>query len=345
MKTAVLTGPDSLVLEELPRPAVDDNSILIRVKACSICGSDVKILHNGNPRVKYPAIMGHEIAGEIVEVGKSVKDFAVGDRVAVGADVSCGACDFCRNGIGNCCDINYAIGYQFPGGFAEYCLLNEIVVNYGPITKIPDAVTYEQGALAEQLACVINGLELAQMKEGKSVLVIGAGPVGCLIANTAKSLGASIVVVSEPHSKRLAAAKKFGADIMINPEEQNLIRTVKDATKGKGCDIVMVAVPSAEAQESAIRCVAKRGFVNLFAGLPKAARHITVDSNFLHYNESFIFGSHGCVPRHHKIAVDMIAEGKINTRDLITHRFPLERIHEAFAAVERMEGLKVVINP
>jgi len=344
MKAAVLEGIDSLVLRELPKPSVDSDSMLIRVRACTICGSDVKILHNGNPRVKYPAVIGHEIAGEIVEVGKNVSGFSAGDRVAVGADVPCGSCDYCKNGMGNCCDLNYAIGYQFPGGFAEYCLLNGTTVKYGPIAKMPAKMTYEEGALAEQLGCVLNGLELAQMKEGKSVLVLGAGPVGCLISNAASAMGASRIIVSDPNQNRRESAKKFGADILANPAD--LVQTAKAATNNKGCDIVMVAVPSLEAQESAIRCVAKRGFVNFFAGIPKTkSSQLSVDSNFLHYNEVFLFGSHGCVPRHHKAAVDMIASGKINTKDLITHSFPLDKIKEAFSFVASLEGLKVVINP
>jgi L-iditol 2-dehydrogenase len=151
MKAAVMYHLNDLRLEEIEKPVIKPNTILLKVYSCAICGSDLRILGSGNPRVKCPAIIGHEIAGEVVSVGEGIEKFRIGDRVALGADIPCGKCEHCTAGRGNCCDQNYAMGYQFPGGFAEYCLLEPMMVNYGPIIKVPDNVSYDESALMEQL--------------------------------------------------------------------------------------------------------------------------------------------------------------------------------------------------
>ena len=193
MHAAVLHGLNDLRLDYVERPVAKPETILLKIHACAICGSDLRILKSGNARVTYPAIVGHETAGEVVAVGDGVTKWKVGDRVALGADVPCGECEHCTNGRGNCCDANYAIGYQFPGAFAEYCLLEPMMTKYGPIVKIPEHVSYDEAALMEPTACILNGFELAQMQPGKSVLIIGAGPIGCLGIMVAKALGAAKV--------------------------------------------------------------------------------------------------------------------------------------------------------
>lgn len=352
MQAAIMHNLNDLRLETVNKPTIKPNTLLIRIDACAICGSDLRILKSGNPRVKPPAIIGHEIAGEVVAVGEKLEgtesklsEFKVGDRIALGADVPCGTCNYCTNGIGNCCDENYAMGYQFQGGFAECCLLEPMMVNYGPIVKVPANVTSDEAALMEPLACVLNGFELAQMKVGKSVLIIGAGPIGCLGIMVAKSLGASKIIISEMNNKRLEQAKQFGADLYINPKEANMIEKVKEVTSGKGVDLVLTMCPSVEAHEQALEVVAKRGYINLFGGLPKDARPANLSSNLIHYKECFVMGSHGSTPRHNQIAMDLIATGKIDIKRLISHKFSLERVHEGFKVMESLEGMKIIINP
>ena len=279
MKAAILYGINDLRLEEVSSSAIKPESILLKVKSCAICGSDLRIVKSGNPRVKYPTIIGHELSGEIVSVGEGTNNFNVGDRIALGADIPCGTCDHCINGRGNCCDENYALGYQFSGGFAEYCLLEPMVVRYGPIVKIPPNVSDDEAALMEPLACVLNGFELAQMKVGKSVLIIGAGPIGCLGIMVAKALGASKVIISEMNPKRLEIAKQFGADYYINPRQENLKELVDKVSNGAGMDLVFTMCPSVDAHEQAVELVAKRGYVNLFGGLPKDSRKANFSSN------------------------------------------------------------------
>ncbi|MFA4015861.1 MAG: hypothetical protein RUDDFDWM_000955 [Candidatus Fervidibacterota bacterium] len=348
MKAAVFLGPERIEVMDVETPSVkSDWEMLVRVKACAICGSDVRIFHHGNPRVKPPAILGHEIAGEVVEVGRAITDFKVGDRVAIGADVPCGECEMCKRGIGNNCPINYAIGYQFQGGFAEFILLNETTMKYGPVHKIPDNVSDIAATLAEPLACCLNAYELARLLPGETVVIFGLGPVGCLLVEVAKTLGAGKVIAIQRSRKRLEMAMDVGipADVFICALEEDPVERVLHETDGRGADVVMTACASVEAQEQAIRMLAHRGRLNLFAGLPPGSRKIELDSNFIHYREAFIFGSHGSVPRHHKSALSLLSDGRIKAERYFTHIFALEEIIEAIETVEKRDALKAVICP
>src|SRR3989339_1112784 len=182
MKAAVITNYNIVEIQEIKTPEVKAGSVLIKVNVCAVCGSDIRIFETGNDRVKFPAVIGHEISGEVVEVGKNVNKFKPKDKVAIGADIPCGNCSWCLNGMGNCCNTNYAMGYQFSGGFAQFCLLEPMVVNFGPITKISDNINMEEAALAEPLACCINGFERVFFSSGKTVLIFGAGPIGIMLS-------------------------------------------------------------------------------------------------------------------------------------------------------------------
>lgn len=345
MKAAVLESLDKLVVREVPTPEVEDGGVLVRVHACAVCGSDIRMLHHGNPRLNPPAIMGHESSGIVVAVGGNVTRFKVGDRVAIGADVPCGECAFCVAGIGNNCQINYAMGYQFPGSFAEYVHLNRIVVNHGPVHKIASHVSYDEAALAEPLACVLNALELSRVRLGNTVVIIGAGPIGCMIIEVARRMGATKVIVVQRSRPRLEMARQFGADVCICGSEEDAVTRVLEETGGLGADVILTACPSPQAQVDAIHMAKNRARVNFFGGLPKDKSQVTLDTNAIHYKELFIIGAHGCVPRHHQMAVDLIASGAIQMRRYISHRFPLDRTAEAFAAAESHAGMRIVVNP
>ena len=345
MKAAVLEGLDKLVVRDVPTPGVGDGEVLVKVHACAVCGSDIRMFHHGNPRLKPPAIMGHESAGEVAAVGRNVTKFRVGDRVAIGADVPCGECVFCEAGIGNNCQINYAMGYQFPGSFAEYVLLNRIVVNHGPVHKLPAHVSFDEGALAEPLGCVLNAVELTGVRLGDAVVIIGAGPIGCMIIEAARRMGAAKVIVVQRSRPRLDMARKFGADVYVCGSEEDAVARVLEETGGLGADVILTACPSPEAQMDAISMAKNRARVSFFGGLPKGQSLVTLDTNLIHYKELFIMGAHGCVPRHHRQAVDLIASGAIRIGEYISHRFPLEKTAEAFAAAESRAGMRVVVNP
>ncbi len=344
MKAAVLEQLERMALKEVPTPEVDADSILMKVEAVGICGSDIRIYRHGNSRVQLPQILGHEAAGRVVAVGANVTRFSVGDRICLGADVPCGECVFCEAGIGNNCQINYAMGYQFAGSFAEYVLLNKMVVNYGPIHKIGDGISYEEAALAEPLACVLNGLELSQVKLGDTVVVIGAGPIGMMLVEVAMKMGARVLLVNRSRP-RLEIAKRLGAAAYICSGDEDAVQRVLDETGGLGADVIITCNPSPESQVDAIRMAKNRARVNFFGGLPKDRAIVPLDTNLIHYKELFVHGAHGSLPRHHQQAVELINNGIIDMSKFISHRFPLERIEEAIRVAESHEGLRVIVNP
>jgi len=345
MKAAVLEELEKMVVRQVDDPQIDDDSALLKVESVAICGSDIRIFHHGNPRVRPPAIIGHEIAGTVIQVGKSVTRVKQGDRVAVGADVPCGQCSWCRNGLGNNCAINYAVGYQFPGGFAQYMLLPRLVLEEGPVTPFAATLSFDEAALAEPLACVISGLELVNMTLGKTIVIIGMGPVGCLMIDVARLMGATKVICVQRSQRRMEIARQYGADVYINSAQENLIARCRQETGGEGPDVVMTTCQSVEAHEQAIEMVAHRGYVNLFGGLGKSVRPMSVLSNTIHYKECFVTGSHGCAPRHHELAVRLLEAGKVRATPIITHHFPLDQINEAFQAMENQTGMKIIVHP
>ena len=345
MLAAVLEGLGALTLREMEMPAVDDDSALLRVESVAICGSDVRILRSGNPRVVPPAIMGHEAAGVVVKAGKNVTRVKEGDRVAIGADVPCGQCHWCRNGMGNNCAVNYAVGYQISGAFAQYMLLTKLLLEEGPVTPIPDALDFDTAALAEPLACAVNGLELVNLSVGKTVVLIGMGPIGCMMIDLARVMGATKVVAAQRSAARMEIARAYGADAYVATESEDLVARVMRETGGEGADAVVTTCGSVEAHEQAIAMVAHRGYVNLFGGLAKGTRPMSVLSNDIHYKECFVTGSHGSTPRQHAIAVKLLEAKMVRTAPLVTHRFPLTKIHDAFEAMESRAGLKIVVRP
>ena len=345
MKAALLEELGKLTVRKVEDPQIDDDSALLKVESVAVCGSDIRIFHHGNSRVKPPAIIGHETAGTVVKVGKNVTRVKEGDRVAVGADVPCGQCKWCRNGMGNNCTINYAIGYQIPGSFAEYMKLPKLVLEEGPVAPFSDKLNFDVAALAEPLACVVNGLELVGMSLGKTAVLIGMGPIGCMMIDAVKAMGAIKVICVELSPMRMEIAKQYGADVYLDGKTEDVVARCREETGGEGPDIVMTTCPSVEVHEQAIEMVAHRGYVNLFGGLGKQVRPLSVLSNTIHYKECFVTGSHGCVPRHHELAVKMLEAGMVRTDPIITHHFPLDQINDAFETMQSQQGMKIIVHP
>ena len=346
MQAAVFRGPDRLVYQEVPDPVITDpESLIVRVRACAVCGSDLRILHHGSPRVSPPQITGHEIAGDVVAVGGAVARFRVGDRVAMAGDIPCGVCAFCRDGHPNNCRTNLALGYQFAGGFAELMLAPPQLLRYGPIHPIPEGLSYAEAALAEPLACAINGIELARLELGESVAVIGTGPIGCMLIALARLRGAAPVIAVQRSRARLEMALRYGADVGVCSGEEDAVERVLAETSGEGADVVIVAAASPEAQADALRMVRPRGRVDFFGGLPQGVPPLPLDSNLVHYKECYVHGAHGSVPRQHRLALELLGRRRVDLRPLITHRFSLSRIQEAFAVAEQRAGMKVIVEP
>ena len=247
--------------------------------------------------------------------------------------------------MGNNCSINYAIGYQIPGVFSQFMKLPRMVLEEGPVTPFSDSLSFDEAALAEPLACAINGLELVNMSLGKTVVIVGMGPIGCMMIDLARVMGAMKVIAVQRSKGRMELAKFYNADAYIDSSSEDVVERCRELTGGEGPDVVMTTNGDVTTHEQAIDMVAHRGFVNLFGGLKKDARPMSLLSNTIHYKECFVTGSHGSTLRQHELAVKLIETGKVRVKPLITHRFPLEKIHEAFAAMEGRSGMKVIVNP
>ena len=352
MKVARFYAPGDIRIEDVPEPSPRPNEVKIRVRNCSTCGTDVKIYKSGHQNIDPPRIMGHEIAGEIVEIGADVGPpsdgtaWRVGDRVQVIAAVPDGTCPDCLRGWLTICPHQTSIGYQYEGGFAEYLIVPQEVLRVDGLNRIPDGVGFDEASVAEPFACVINAQELAHVGPGDDVVVIGAGPIGCLHVRLARARGAARVFLVELNPQRLEmSAAVVKPDAAIGGSDVDPVQAILDLTDGRGVDVAITAAASGKAQEDALRMLARRGRLSFFGGLPKDKPTITLDSNLVHYRELTIVGANGSSPAHNKQALALIASGEVPVKDLITHRLPLDGVLDAIGIVSRGEGIKVTIEP
>jgi len=346
VKALKFYAPGDLRLEHLDEPEVAPGEVKIRVRACSMCGTDVKISRSGHPNMSPPQVMGHEIAGEIVDVGVGVEGWVAGDRVQVIAAIPDGTCEECLAGHQAICPNQLSMGYQFPGGFAEYMIVPRGVLAVDGLNRIPESLSYAEASVAEPLACVLNGQELAGVGVGDTVVVVGSGPIGCLHVRLARARGAARIILIDLNPDRLAAAAALVApDLTVATENQDPVAAVLDATGGRGADVVITAAASGAAQEQGLLMLARRGRLSLFGGLPKEAATITVDANLVHYRELTLVGVNGSTPDHNKRALELIASGAVPVADLITHRLPLDDVLDGIEIVARGDAIKVTIEP
>jgi L-iditol 2-dehydrogenase len=344
MRVARFYAPGDLRLEDAPEPAPGPNEVKIRVHNCSTCGTDVKIFNHGHHHLDPPRVIGHEIAGEVVE--STLDEWRAGDRVQVIAAVPCGTCPDCVRGKMPVCPNQTSVGYHYDGGFAEYLVVPRQVLAVDGLNRIPEGVSYAEASVAEPLACVLNGQELAGVGDGDDVVVVGAGPIGCLHVRLARARGARRVFLVELNRARLdMSAEKVHPDAAICGAEVNAVDEVLKLTDGRGVDVVITAAASGAAQEDALQMAARSGRISFFGGLPKDKPTITLDSNLVHYRELTIVGANGSSPAHNKKALELIASGQVPVKDLITHRLPLAEIHDAIKLVSSGSAIKVTIEP
>jgi L-iditol 2-dehydrogenase len=345
MKAAYVTGPMQIELRETPIPQVPEDGVLIAVKACGVCGSDLRRWREGPDVESALLIAGHEISGVVTAVGKQVKDYQIGEQLAIAPDVHCGKCYYCEHGLYNLCDHLHLIGItpQYNGGFAEYMVLTAEMLLGGIVHKSTFSLSFPQAALAEPLSSVLAAHGQAGTTLGDTVVVMGAGPIGCLHMAVAHARGAR-VMLSEPSEVRRQIATRFGPELIIDPMKQNLVDEVRRATGGRGADIAICANPVAATHTQAVELVRKRGKVILFGGLPKASPMTTLDGNRLHYNEIQVIGTFSYHPSYHALALEALERGLINSDQIITHTFTIDEIDRAFQTAASGEALKVMVQ-
>ncbi len=346
MKALVYHGPEDLRLEEcaVPRPGLGE--ALLRVSACGICGTDLRIA-SGSHRAYPPGtvrVPGHELSGSIVAVGEEA-DVPVGEAVFVAPNVGCGECPQCRAGRVNLCERPQALGITFDGAMSEYVLLPANLISQGNVLAAPEGVDAASVAMVEPLACVLRGSRAVAISEGDLVLINGAGPIGLLHLKVAKLRLPSAVIVSEPSTGRREQARAWGADYVIDPVTDDLPEFIANISNGRGADAVIVAAPSPQAQEQSLALAAPGGRINFFGGLPSGRSHITIDSNPIHYKELVVTGTTANSTQDCREALDLVASGAIDTLPLVSDRFPLEAGRDAFAAAASGRSLKVVLEP
>jgi L-iditol 2-dehydrogenase len=346
MRAATYYGPGDLRLVDVPEPSAGPGELKLRMRATATCGTDAKIFRHGHPRLEPPQIIGHELAGEVIEVGEGTEGFAIGDGVQVIAAVPCGDCWACKADRMTICPNQTSMGYQYPGGFAEQMIVPQQVLKVQGVNRIPDGVSYAEASVTEPLACALNAQELVRVGNGDIVVVMGAGPIGCAHVRLARSLGAATVYLIDVNAGRLAlSADRVHPEAAIDASAVDPVEAVRELTDGRGPDVVITAAPAGSAQEQAIEMAAPQGRISFFGGLPKDDPYIRCDSNLVHYRELSLVGANGSSPDHNRRALDLIATGAVPVADLITHRMPLERVQDAIEAVISGEAIKVVVEP
>ena len=343
MKAAVFYGPEDIRVEEAPTPQPGRGEVLIQVKACAVCGTDVRIYTYGQKNVTPPHITGHEIAGVIAEVGPDVTGVQVGERVTVVTPVSCGRCKHCLEGRVNLCRNIKPIGYYYPGGFAEYMIVPALAVEAANILPLPEGLSFVEATLAEPLSCAINGQEFLDIGFGDQVLVVGAGPIGCMHVELAKVSGATKIMLADISAERLALAQVVEAETYINSSEEDLHDRVLAETDGEGADVIITACPAPDVQQQSLGMAAIRGRISFFGGLPHDRSKIQFDSNLVHYRELSVHGAFASFHRQYKEALALFASHRIDAARLITHQLPLDDIVEGINIIRQGKALKVVV--
>lgn len=344
MKSATLIAPMQFEVRSIPDPVLPADGLILQVKACGVCGSDLRRWKEGPLAGAEDLIAGHEIAGIVVAVGAQVSAYRLGDYLAVAPDIHCGHCYFCQRGLYNVCDDMHMLGITpgSQGGFAEQMVLAGNTLANGIVHRMPAGMPFQYGALAEPCSSVLATHDRVGTSLHDTVVVMGGGPIGCLHIAVAKARGAR-VILSEPSPVRREMARIFRPDLILDPATQDVVAMVREATEGRGADSAVCANPVAASQTQAVNLVRKRGKVILFGGLPKANPMTTFDGNRIHYGEIEVVGSFSYHPTYHALAIESLNRGVIPADQLITHTFPIDEVNSAFQTAASGEALKVQV--
>jgi len=339
MHVAMYYNNSDVRIEEMPIPEINDNELLVKVQASGICGSDVMEWYRIK---KAPLVLGHEIAGDVVQVGKNVEKYKIGDRVFVSHHVPCNTCRYCLDDQHTLCDTLHSTNF-YPGGFAEYLRVPQINVDRG-VFLLPKEMSYDEGVFIEPLACVVRGMRIVGMKPGASVLVIGSGIAGLLHIKLARALGAGLVIATDIDEYRLKTAKKLGADMVINAKE-NVTEKVKQYNDWWLADIVVLCTGALPAVKQAINSV-DRGGTLLFFAPTEPGVEIPFPLFDLWNKGVKMVSTYAGGPRDIADAIELIRFKKVTVTDMISHKLPLSEAAKGFKLVaQAQESIKVVLYP
>ncbi len=346
MTAAVYRGKEDVRVETLPVPQIGRGEILVRVHTCGICGTDLKKIATGSHSA--PRIFGHETAGKIVAVGPDVTGFQIGDRVMVFHHIPCGQCYYCRHKVFAQCPVYKKVGATAGfepsgGGFAEYVRVMEWIVRKG-VVKLPDSVSYEQASFVEPVNTCMKAIDALHLLPDETVLIIGQGPIGIILALLAKRLGAS-VVTSDLYPQRLTIAQSYGLEFTVNASSDDPARKARELTDGRGADVVILAVAANSLVRPAIEAARPGGRIMLFAQTQRS--EVSIDPAAICVDEKTLLGSYSASVDLQEENVNLVFSGEIDFTKLITHRFPLHQALEALelAAHPVPDSMKVAIQP
>ena len=339
MKAAVFYEKHDLRIEDMPVPVPKDDEVLIEVKACGICGTDVHIYHGDEGAAATPSgtVLGHEFAGIVRGIGANVKGIAVGDRVCVDPNKLCNECYYCKSGLGHFCENMIGIGTTVHGGFAEYC-----AVPQSQVYRLPDGLSYEEAAMTEPVACCLHGIDMCEIDVSDTVMIIGGGMIGLIMLQLAKLSGASRLILLEPVAAKRELAKKLGADLCIDPLHED-VSAILAANQVSRIRVVIECVGRPDTMEQAIS-YAGRSSIVMFFGLTKPQETISVKP-FELFKKEIVLKASFINPYTQQRALDLIGSGKIDVSSMVTLKAGLDRLPELLADdTVRKEG-KVIICP
>ena len=343
MLAARLYGKNDLRVESIPIPEINDDEILLKVKAAALCGTDYRMYSNGAAGVDgdNPLVLCHEFSGIIEKTGSRVSGYKNGQRVCVAPNIGCGICDFCVSGNSHHCEKLTALGVHMDGGFAEFVRIPGSAVRLGNVTPLDDSVSFEAGAANEAFACVFNAYERYNVFPGDTVIIIGAGAIGIMHAKLAKMAGAAKVIISDLSDERLNECSKIEPSFITVKDD--LYKRVLAETNGKGANVVITACSVASVQQIALTLVGIDGRVNFFGGLPKGKELVELDTNIIHYKQLILTGTTRSSLWHFRHALSFISSGLVDIDRLVTHKFGINEIHTALENTSNAVGLKQVI--
>jgi len=340
MRVMMFLGPGQLELRKVPIPQPRPDEILLRVRAATTCGTDLKTYLRGHPKVHPPTPFGHECAGDVVAVGSEVTRFKPGMRVVRHNTAPCMSCFYCKQGQHNLCD---DLLHSF-GTYADYLTIPGRIVRLNTF-EIPPHLSYAEAAILEPLMCVVHVQRLLQIQPGEHVAVIGAGgPIGLMHVQMSLRCAAAQVIAVDLSDGRLAVAKELGATVTVNSKQDDPVAAIRDLTAGRGADVVIETAGAQDAWLTAFQSVRKGGRVQWFGGL-KPGTSIDLDCGRIHYGEISMYGAYHGTPLDALRALDLLASGVIDAKPLISGELPLERVEEGLNLMRAGKAIKVAINP
>ncbi len=341
MKAVQLTGKESLHLAQVPVPEISSGEILLKVRAASICGTDVRMYKNGFKKVDeaHPLVPGHEFSGDIAAVGTDITAYHVGQKVAVAPNIGCGVCDMCVSGNTHLCRNYEAFGVTMDGGFAEYVRIPEKAILQGNVAPLQNDISYAEAALVEPLSCVYNGQKLLDAPKGADTLIIGMGPIGIMHIMMAKVFGAGRIFVNDLNEERLKKAKELIPDVI--PLEGNVMDALH-SNGAEGVDVCIIAAPAASAQAESLEYMNMNGKILYFGGLPAGREHVSINTNLIHYKQLTIRGCTRQSVSEYRLCAKMVNDGRIPLDLIMSDSYRIDQFQEAMDNAAAVRGLKHV---